>query len=290
MAHSVRELLGPPDPDSLDNRDPELVRRTARALRRPLWRWFSPEVRGLARIPAGAALYVGNHSGGFVAPDMWIFAVAVLAERGIEDVPYGLAHEVLMRAPAVSPILSRMGGLVAKPENARRALARGLKVLVYPGGDLDAFRPWHEAHRVVFGPRRGYVRLALRDSVPIVPVVAAGGHAGWRVLSDGRWLAERLRTHRFLRTDVLPITLSLPWGIAVGAPPYLPWPTKVLIEVLEPIVFDRRGEDAAGDDDYVEICHRRVVTEMQGTLDRLARELRARRPPRLRDRLRRRRG
>lgn len=286
MAHGVRELLGRRDPDSLDNRDPELVRKIARALRRPLWRWFSPEVRGLARIPPGAALYVGNHSGGFVAPDMWIFAIAVLSERGIEDVPYGLAHEVLMRAPAVNPVLSRMGGLVAKPENARRVFARGLKALVYPGGDLDAFRPWHEAHRVVFGPRRGYVRLALRDSVPIVPVVAAGGHAGWRVLSDGRWLAERLRTHRFLRTDVLPITLSLPWGIAIGAPPYLPWPTHVLIEVLEPIVFDRGGEEAASDDDYVEICHRRVVTEMQATLDRLARELRARRRPRLRERLR----
>ncbi len=279
MEYPWTALPGFRDADSLDNRDPALIGRASQLLRPALWRWFTPEVRGLERIPDGPALYVGNHSGGFVSPDTWIFAIAVLEERGIEHVPYGLAHQVVMEAPGLNQVLTRIGGIEAKPENAHRAFERGMKVLVYPGGDLDAFRPSHETHRVVFGPRRGYVRLALRAGAPIVPVVSAGGHEGWRVLSDGKWLAKRLRTHRVLRTDVLPITLSFPWGVAVGAPPYLPWPTRILIEVLEPIVFERRGEDAAQDEDYVEVCHRRVVTIMQDALDRLTRERRERARP-----------
>lgn len=281
MAYPWMRLPGFRDVDSLDNRDPALIRRISNVLRPTLWRWFSPEVRGLDRIPEGPALYVGNHSGGFVSPDTWIFADAVLNERGVEHVPYALGHQVVMEAPILNQVLTRIGGIDAKPENAHRVFERGGKVLVYPGGDLDTFRPSHERYRVVFGPRRGYLRLALRDGVPIVPVVSAGGHDGWLVLSDGRWLAKRLHTHRVLRTDVLPITISIPWGLSVGAPPYIPWPTKILIEVLEPICFVHAGEEAANDDDYVERCHREVLTTMQAALDRLARERKARHRRRL---------
>ncbi len=279
MAYPWIRLPGFRDVDALDNRDPAWIRAVDRVLHPMMWRWFSPEVRGLDRIPEGPALYVGNHSGGFVTPDTWIFASAVMNERGIEHVPYGLAHQVIMGAPFVNNVLARLGGIEAKPENAHRVFEHGGKVLAYPGGDLDAFRPSHERYRVVFGPRRGYLRLALVDGVPIVPVVSAGGHDGWIVITDGRALAKRLRTHRVLRTDVLPITFSIPWGLSIGAPPYVPWPTKILIQVLEPICFDRRGEEAANDGDYVERCHREVFTRMQAALDELARERQDHRRP-----------
>lgn len=251
-----------------------------------LWAWFRPEVRGLERIPEGGALYVSNHSGGFMTPDTWIFTITLLRERGIDEVPYALAHQVVMEAPGTNQMLTPMGALAANPENAHRVFESGRKVLVYPGGDLDAFRPSRNRNRVVFGARRGYVRLALSEGVPIIPVVSAGGHDGWWVLSDGRWLSRLLHTHRFLRTDVLPITVSLPWGLMVGAPPYLPVPTQVLVEVLEPIYFERHGPEAASDDAYVEACHWRVLETMQRALDDLAEERRSRRVERLRARLR----
>ncbi|MFW6066839.1 MAG: lysophospholipid acyltransferase family protein [Myxococcota bacterium] len=247
------------------------------AVSRPLLeRWFKPEVRGLSRIPEGPALYVGNHSGGFMTPDTWIFTSAVFERRGIGDVPYGLTHDTVMRWPGVRRLLDHLGGVHANAANAHRLFAQGAKVLVYPGGDLDAFRPSRDRDRVVFGKRRGYVRLALREGVPVVPVVSAGSHEGWYVLDDGRWIARLLPVHRLLRTDVVPITLSIPWGLTPAPPAYLPWPTRVLIEVLEPIRFDRSGEAAASDDEYVEQCHRRVHGAMQAALARLAEERRQR--------------
>lgn len=241
-----------------------------------LLHWFRPEVRGLDRIPDGAALYVGNHSGGFMTPDTWIFSAAVLHRRGIGDVPYGLTHDTVLRWPLVGRLLRRVGAVNANAANAHSLFERGAKVLVYPGGDIDAFRPSRDRDRVVFGPRRGYIRLALREDIPIVPVVSAGSHEGWYVLSDGRWLGKVMPVHRLLRTDVIPITFSIPWGLTPAPPAYLPWPTSILIEVLDPIRFDRHGEQAATDADYVEHCHRRVHAAMQGALLRLAEERRSR--------------
>jgi 1-acyl-sn-glycerol-3-phosphate acyltransferase len=274
VVHFWLRLPGFQDVNSLENRDPEVLERFADIAGPVLWKWFRPEVRGLDNIPNGGALYVCNHSGGFLTPDTWIFAVALTRERGTDDVPYALAHQVVMEAPLANQMLPAMGAIAANPENAHRVLAAGHKVLVYPGGDLDAFRSSRDRGRVVFGPRRGYVRLALREGVPIIPVVSAGSHDVWWVVSDGRWLSRLLNTHRFLRTDVLPITVSVPWGLTIGAPPFIPLPVRVLIEVLEPIHFNRTGLEAANDADYVEHCHTRVIDAMQPALDQLMDERR----------------
>jgi len=270
------------DVNSLENRDPEVLERFADIAGPILWKWFRPRVRGLDNIPDGGALYVGNHSGGFLTPDTWIFAVALTRERGTDDVPYALAHQVVMEAPLTNQALSAMGAVAANPENAHRVFAAGRKLLVYPGGDLDAFRPSRDRGRVMFGPRRGYVRLALSEGVPIIPVVSAGSHDVWWVVSDGRWLSRLLRTHKFLRTDVLPITVSVPWGLTVGAPPFVPLPVPIFIDVLEPISFERSGPEAAHDASYVDECHQRVLDSMQLRLDQLMEERRLN----LRERLR----
>jgi 1-acyl-sn-glycerol-3-phosphate acyltransferase len=195
-------------------------------------------------------------------------------QHGIDALPYGLAHELPMNIPGVGTFLSRLGAVRASHENAARIFNQGSKVMVYPGGDVEALRPYRDRNRIRFDGRRGYLRLALRHGVPIVPVVAAGAHAGFIVLSDGRKLARVLRLDRLFRLKALPVSFSLPWGITVGLlPPYYPLKTRILIEVLEPIHFDRCGEEAAQDEAYVRACDERVRTAMQRKLCALALEV-----------------
>lgn len=275
------------DIDRLDNRDPAVVERFIAMLEPALGAFFDPVVRGIERIPEGAALYVGNHNGGLLSADTFIFGAAVFRGRGIDAVPYGLGHEVAISMPGIHQLLIPLGAVRASHDNARRLFAEDAKVLVYPGGDLDAMRPYAKRDRIVFGRRRGYIRLALRSRVPIVPVVAAGAHETSLVLTDGRALARALGMHRTLRIEVCPVTLSVPWGLVVGiTPPYLPKPTKIFIEVMEPIRFEREGEEAADDAEYVERCHERVHSAMEATLTRLAAERRAAPPRRARDTVR----
>ncbi len=259
------------DYDSLHNRDPVAWDRIVRLLEPALWRWFRPVVRGLDRIPEGAALFVGNHNAATLSPDTFVFAIALYRERGLADIPYGLAHQLVVTLPGFRDLLIPLGAVRASHENAHRIFAHGGKVLVYPGGDLDAWRPYRHRNRIVFGDRRGYIRLALRAGVPIVPVVTAGAHETLIILDDCRWLARLLRADRLVRLKAWPLTLSIPWGITVGPPlPHFPIRSQFFQEVLDPIEFERSGEDAAGDDAYVEQCNAHVVDAMQDALARLA--------------------
>lgn len=265
------------DIDRLDNRDPAAVETMTRIVDTVVRPYFRCEVRGLERIPEGAALYVGNHNAGLMMPEALLFGAALHHQRGMQDVPYGLGHEVAISIPAIHELVVPLGAVRAKAENAMRLFAQGSKVLVYPGGDVDSFRPYRDRDRIVFGGRTGYIRLALRAGVPIVPVVAAGAQQTLFILDDGRWLARALRVDKLLRLKVWPISLCLPWGLVIG--PwllFLPWPSKVLIEALPPITFERSGEEAASDPAYVRACADVVEGTMQAALTRLAAERKGR--------------
>jgi 1-acyl-sn-glycerol-3-phosphate acyltransferase len=168
--------------------------------------------------------------------------------------------------------MSRLGAVPARRGLAQAALARGAKVLVYPGGDLDTFKPYRDRHRVTFGDRKGFVRTAIAAGVPIVPVVSVGAHETLRVLTDGRRLAHALGLHRLLRVEVVPVMLCLPWGLWVGAwETHIPLPSRLRIRVLPPLRFEVPRE-AANDDAVVTRARDVVAATMQRALDALVAE------------------
>jgi 1-acyl-sn-glycerol-3-phosphate acyltransferase len=81
-------------------------------------------------------------------------------------------------------------------------------VLVYLGGDYETFRPsWH-GDQIEFGGRQGFVRLALDENVPIVPVVAIGGQETALFLTRGERAAKLLRLDKLARIKVLPVSIG----------------------------------------------------------------------------------
>jgi len=265
------------DVDSPHNRDPELIATLYRILKPILWPYFRPEIRGLDNLLPGASLMVGNHNGAMLMPDAFLLAAAIYERDGIAGVPFGLTHQLGIRLPGVHQLLCRIGGIRGTLANAHKVFATGHRVWVYPGGELDSMRAYRDRARVVFGTRRGYIRLALEAGVPIVPFVAAGAHETLYILDDGQWLARALGLDRWPGVKTWPIVLGLPFGLWVGVPPpHLPWPSRFLIEVLAPLRFEG-GREAAQDPTYVEACHQQVHGAMQSTLTRLVAERDARR-------------
>jgi 1-acyl-sn-glycerol-3-phosphate acyltransferase len=264
------------DVDSIDNRDRRAIERAVELLEPVLSTFFAPEVRGLERIPEGPGLYVANHNGGILFPEAYVLGAHVYRRCGLEDLPYVLAHDMAVRMPIANQLFVPLGGVRASPENAHRLFEAERKVLVFPGGDLEALRPFRDRDKIVFGARRGYVRLAIQEGVPIIPAVSAGAHAGMVVLDDGGNVARFLGIDRLLRVKVFPTVFSVPWGFTFGfPPPYIPVPTRIFMELLDPIRFPHSGIAAANDLEYVEHCHQRVVSAMQEALTRLAHERRS---------------
>jgi 1-acyl-sn-glycerol-3-phosphate acyltransferase len=258
--------------DPLAQRDPDFIRRQRDWLGALCETFYQPDIQGLDHLPTGRALVVGTHNGGYMAPDMFSLMVASWHRFDpAERAAYGLAHDLVMRAPGAGRWLAKLGAVPASPKNAERLLGRDVAVLVYPGGDRDAFKPYRDRHLVHFAGRKGFIRMALRSRAPIVPVVSVGAHEVFRVLTDGVELARRSGLKKYLRMDVLPIALAFPTGLAVGAfAPYLPVPTKIRVRLLPPIDLQHPPE-AADDPAIVDGLYLQVVEIMQSALDALVR-------------------
>lgn len=251
----------------LDARDPAFIRANL-----PLW-WLlatvyhRAEVTGLERVPDAPVMFVGNHSGGSMTPDAFLFLLAHQSWFSVDRPVHALAHAMVTSLPVLGDYVKRIGVVTAGPEAAAQVFARDADALVYPGGDVDALRPWRRRFEIELDGRTGFLRTAHEHDVPIVPVVSDGVHDTFVVLTDGRGLARRLRFDRLLRVKSVPLVASLPWGLSLGDWfGHVPLPTKVRIDVLEPIDLRARyGDDLDVDDAYAY-----VRSTMQVGLSRLA--------------------
>ncbi|HET6817952.1 MAG TPA: 1-acyl-sn-glycerol-3-phosphate acyltransferase [Mycobacteriales bacterium] len=275
-AHRAPRLLSPLARRIMDEhsapsipRDPTLVAAYLSVLHR-VTALFTPDVRHVDNLPKnGSVLVVSNHSCMVYMPDAAVVAEAVLQRRGVATPNYGLAYDLLFTVPLMGPLIRRLGLLPADGGTARQALAGGAAVLVFPGGDHDACRPWSERDRIAFGTHRGFVRLALESRVPVVPVVAHGAHHGMVVLARGEPFARALHLDG-VRVNVFPLLLG-PLGVIPVVPPP-PLPTRITVEFLPALDWSRYPAGSADDADVVEACYEQIVTMMQATLDRLAAE------------------
>ena len=254
----------------IDQWDRALTRHVVDLLRPVVKVYHRSEVRGIERIPSGRCLLVGNHSGGLTTPDFAIFAVDYYERLGYDRPLYVLAHDSLFHGPAAE-LLPHLGIVRASPENAAAALAADTAVLVFPGGDLEVYRPTLVENVIDFAGHTGYVATAVAARAPIVPVVSIGGQETQIYLSRGKWLARALRLdkleRRLLRTDILPVSFGFPFGLSVLIPVNMPLPSKIVSEVLEPIDVVAQW----GMKPDLEKVDGRIRRLMQVTLDRLAR-------------------
>lgn len=253
-------------PGNLDDRDPDFMREILPGLWLLVGAWYRPKIRGLHHIPKeGPALVVGNHTGGISSPEVMISQLAISTYFGVERLHYQLAHRMVLNSP-IGPIVRRFGTVEADPGNAVKALDAGAIVTVFPGGDYEVFRPSWQSATIDMGGRKGFVRLALKKGVPIVPMVTLGGQETAFFLTRGEGLAKFLRVDKTMRLKVLPVMLALPFGIQVGPLPHLPAPAKIHIEMLEPIdVVETFGSDPDIDEVYAHVTGlmQEALTRMQ---------------------------
>jgi 1-acyl-sn-glycerol-3-phosphate acyltransferase len=247
--------------------DPEFIRENLPAMWLLATLYFRAEVRGFEHVPDAPTLQVGNHSGGIVIPDTWIHGLGWYAYFGVERPLRPLVHSAAISIPGIGEVLRKTGCMPASPTNAREALHRGEDVLVYPGGDVETWRPWSKRNEVDFDNRTGFLRLAAEEGVPIVPVVSIGAHETFAVLTDGKGIAKRLGMDKRFRIKVFPLTLGLPFGINPGPMiPHFPFPSKIVIEVLPPLEITKKDvTDAA-----IKRTYDRVLKVFQDGLDKLA--------------------
>ncbi len=265
---------------SLDARDPDMVKALM-----PVYQWcyehyFRVQTDGWDQIPTqGAVLFVGSHNGGLAAPDMHMFIFDWYQRFGYERPVYGLMHPMVWTAfPPVAHLAVAFGAIRADPRMAIAALRQPASVLVYPGGASDTFRLHQLRDQISFFGNQGFIKLALREEVPIIPLISWGAHDTLLVLAD--FYPQLRQLHDWgmpwlfdLDPLVMPLYLGLPWGLTLGPLPNIPLPVPIATRVCPAITFPRYGRDTLKDLDYVDACYRLVVETMQTALEQLIQEV-----------------
>jgi 1-acyl-sn-glycerol-3-phosphate acyltransferase len=175
LAHAVSTGLGRrvnPQPDAY-GRDGELVAELEGVidfLYRTYWR---VQVEGAEHLPKGPALVVANHAGA-IPLDGPILSWAIARERPDLAGARWLVEDQVFFAPFIGPLLNRLGGVRASPDHALSLLAERRPVLVFPEGIHGISKPYSDRYRLQRFGRGGFVKVALRAGVPIIPTAVIG--------------------------------------------------------------------------------------------------------------------
>jgi 1-acyl-sn-glycerol-3-phosphate acyltransferase len=223
-----------PDPARLSDVDDwgrsERMRRLARQLYDPVYRsWFRVEWEGLEKIPAdGGALLIANHAGA-IPHDAPVIMHGIELELGRPV--YGMADYFFRTVPVIGTLWSRTGGVVASPQNAYRLLReQGQLALVFPEGSRGPSKRFDERYQLRRFGRGGFVEIAMRAGVPIIPIAVIGSEEAMPILFRIPALG------RLLRLPYFPVTANMvamgPLGILV------PFPAKLRLRVMDPVTFD----------------------------------------------------
>ncbi len=245
----------------------ERVRSLVRRIYGPVYSsWFRVEWEGIDKIPAaGGALLVGNHAGA-IPSDAPVIMHGIETELGRPV--YGLADYFFRGLPVVGTLWSRAGGVPARPDNAYRLLHDQKKLaLVFPEGEKGPSKPYAQRYRLQRFGRGGFVEIAMRAGVPVVPIAVVGSEETMPLL----WQIPQLA--RALRVPYFPVTANMvlmgPLGLAV------PFPAKFRLRVLDPVTFDAEpGQERYPKSEVLEESER-IRESMQHALDDMLRRRRS---------------
>lgn len=282
-AHGSCAATAAVDRVDLAGRDPELVELALDLFRAIGRHYFRVEIQGVDHVPAsGPVMLVGNHNGAILPLDTMFTLTAIRDHLGPERIVHPLSHDGLFFHPTVQRYARALGVVRANHASSAAVLGRGRAMLVYPGSDWDAGRPFSDRARIDLAGRQGFVRVALRHRVPIVPVVSVGTHEQLIILTRGSGIARALGLPRLMRTKTFPIALALPFGLTTALLPYIPLPAQTTVAFGPPLHFTElfpggitaasaeEGERHAGNPAILDRCYALVTARMQAMLDELS--------------------
>ncbi|HCH61348.1 MAG: hypothetical protein CL927_18155 [Deltaproteobacteria bacterium] len=215
---------------------------------RPLQAYHRHHVAGMDHLPKhGRVLLVVHHT--FATYDSFLLGLALTEFSG--RVPRGLSDDLLFKTPLVRTFGRNIGLVPASPGAARHLLEQEQVVEVAPGGMWEALRGQRERYQTRWERRRGFVRLALRTSTPLVLAACRTADDLYTVYDNPFTREAYARWH-------------LPFPLVRGlGPTLLPRPVRLTHHLAPPITPP--PHDPAHEAEQIEA----LFTTCQATMNRL---------------------
>ena len=227
----------------------------------PIDRYFRVKFYGMENIPAeGGALLIGNH--GPFGIDGAFVVKHVYEEGGRVVRPLG--DRLLFKIPLFRVLLNTVGVLEGEAQQAVDILRAGELCSVYPGGYAETVKEPHEKYQVrqFWEGHLGYIKVALRAQVPIIPISCVGLDDIVFQLKTGEQtskfpLAKTLQ--KYMKHD----KYKIPLWMGIGA---LPLPVQYTYKVGEAIDLGY-GPEAADNPEILNKLNDRLIEIIEGMIE-----------------------
>ena len=173
-----------------------------------------------------------------------------------------LVEDAVFHLPWLGPLMNRIGGVRACPENAERLLEKDELIAVFPEGVKGMSKLWRDRYRLQRFGRGGFVKLALKTGAPIIPVAVIGAEEALPLLGRVTWFAKSVGL------PYVPVTPTFPW---LGPAGLLPLPSKWKIAFGPPIDLAGEYGAAAAED---RLLGGRLAEQIRGQVQAMVDDLR----------------
>jgi 1-acyl-sn-glycerol-3-phosphate acyltransferase len=141
-----------------------------------------------------------------------------------------LAATVLFRLPFIREVALWTGCVDARRSVAERCLKGGESLLVLPGGEAEQILTKYGREIVYLKKRKGFIKLAIRQGVPVVPIYIFG-------VSDYYYTSDFLLGPRMWLMKNCQVCLPLSAGL--GYSPFCPLMKQTSLVFGEPLQFEK---------------------------------------------------
>jgi hypothetical protein len=191
---------------------------------------FRPTIEGIENLPKDRPfLLVTNHSAGVGIAEILSLAVLWLEKFGTDRPLAGFALPLGFVVWPLSAIHREIGTIPSSYPAAYDTLAKGVPLLVFPGGDHESLKPIWQVDRVDFANRVGFLRIAREAGVPIVPMGIRNGAWTAPILWRSEVMSWLLVVPRLLGVKRWGVSLLGAIGVVVIASlDSVPWPWRAV--------------------------------------------------------------
>lgn len=184
------------------------ILRNAQFISKTLKNWmprfeflFGCKVLGIEKLKSKQYLCVANHNIGVLVEGFTLLN-AWQKHFNNSQVCYAMAHPFFFNFPGVGYVMKRLGCIPASYEASQIVIKNKDSVLVFPGGNYEAIRSYFDRELCDFKQRKGWLKIALRNNLEIVPISIVGSHSVNPVFYRSKFLSYFL---------ILPIVFRIKW-------------------------------------------------------------------------------